>query len=361
MNPVVPVILAGGIGERFWPLSRSSLPKQLLCLTSKRTLAEEALIRAAAVKSPHVTPLIVTGRRIAARLRARLPKARRYDAIVEPEGKNTAPAIALAAAWIEARYGESLMVVLPADHDIRPLAAFVESVRFACSIASAKERLVVFGVKPTRPETGYGYIELGEKIDARRAAECFCVERFIEKPDGATAARFFASPIYKWNSGMFVWKTSVLLEEVGAWMPALRALVREAARDNFSRVAVDRFYRKAQKESIDYGIMERSRRVAAVVGTFSWDDIGSWESMSRIAGANGAGTTTVGKRIFEQDCLKSIIVNKSPRAVAVVGCPDIGVFATEDAVLVIARSQLPELKKYLGEMKKSNIFPKRLF
>jgi mannose-1-phosphate guanylyltransferase len=361
VKKIVPVILAGGIGERFWPLSRSSLPKQLLALTSRRTMIEETFSRTHALLSHGVVPLVITGKTIASRMKALLSRKWRYDLIVEPVGKNTAPAIALAAAWIETRYGRSIMAILPADHLIRPLNNFIKAVRHASFLADTLDHLIVFGVKPSRPETGYGYLLLGKERGTDSTVKSYAISRFIEKPDAAAAAKYCHSARYRWNSGMFVWKTDVLLKEVKSHLPALYSLVREAARSRFSKKAIARFYQAAQKESIDYGIMERSTRVSAVVGQFHWDDIGSWESLFRVKGKDRAGTTVVGKRIFTQECRNSIIINRSSAAVAVVGCSGLAVIATGDALLVIPASKLPDLKKFLGNIKKSGKFPSRLF
>jgi len=361
MKRVVPVILAGGIGERFWPMSRSSRPKQLLSLTSSTTMVEETFARAAAVQSPGAAPLVITGARIARQMNALLSKKWRYDFIAEPVGKNTAPALALAAAWIEARYGESVMVVMPADHDIRPLHSFKQAVALACTLADDKGRLVVFGVRPNRPETGYGYIMLGKETGSRGTVKSFEVRKFIEKPDLARAKKLSTSAKYRWNSGMFVWKTSVLLEEFKTHMPACYALVQKTKKAGFSGAAIDRFYNTVEKESIDYGIMERSNRVSAVAGSFGWDDIGSWESLSRVCRPNRNNTTIVGGGIFEAQSSNSIIVNKSPHTLAAIGCSNCVVVATPDAVLVMDRSLVPDIKKYLGEMKKRDSFSKDLF
>lgn len=361
MKKIVPVILAGGIGERFWPLSRSSRPKQLLALASRRTMLEETFIRARQVQSHGVKPLLMTGKLISAPVEKLLSGKKRCDLIVEPVGKNTAPAIALAAGWIQARYGDSIMVVLPADHLVRPARAFADAVRHAHSLADTRERLVVFGVKPSRAETGYGYIRLGAETGSSGGIKSYNVVRFIEKPDPARAARLSASALHLWNSGMFVWKTSVFLREVRTHLPGLFSLVSGAARAGFSQKAIIRFYKAAKNESVDYGIMERSRRVSAVVGRFVWDDIGSWESLARLRGKNPKGTTVEGHGIFERECRNSIIVNRSPHALAVIGCSSAAIVATEDAVLVCSRAKLPELKRYLDGMKRSGKFPSRLF
>jgi mannose-1-phosphate guanylyltransferase len=361
VKKIVPVILAGGIGERFWPLSRSSHPKQLLALASRTTLIEDTFGRAAAIRSRDALPLLITGRAIAGRMKELLSRQWRYDGIVEPMGKNTAPAVALAAAWIQARYGASLMAVLPADHLIRPRHEFTKAIRFACALADTGGRLVVFAIPPTRPDTGYGYIELGKRTGEQGEMQSFMVARFVEKPDAATAKRYCASPDYRWNSGMFVWRTDILLGEVRAYMPALYDQVMAVSKQRFSKAAIDAFYRAAGKESVDYGIMERSKRVSAVSAAFFWDDIGSWESLGRINPVNKAGTMVIGDRVFEAECENTLVVNKTPCTVAAVGCRDIVVVATNDALLVMARSKLPDIKKYLGHMKNSKSFPRELF
>lgn len=324
-------------------------------------MVEETFARTRGIASKGIPPLVITGNRIASLMKRTLSKRWKYDLIVEPAGKNTAPALALAAAWIEARHGESIMAALPADHLIRPLAAYVKAVRYACELAEKENHLIVFAVAPTRPETGYGYLLLDKAGGERDGVQWHRVSRFIEKPNVAAAAGYCRNSSYRWNSGMFVWKTSVLLEEVGRHMPQLHALVREAKAGKFSRKAIDRFYASAEKESIDYGIMERSDRVSAVAGTFSWDDIGSWEAMSRIHGADADGMTVAGNRIFRQECPGSIIINRSVLAVAAIGCKDIALIVTDDAILAISRAMLPDLKKYITAMKSSGELPSRLF
>jgi mannose-1-phosphate guanylyltransferase len=358
---VVPVILAGGIGERFWPLSRSSMPKQLLQIVSSKTMLEETLSRVDSFCVKGVKPLIVTGKAIAGKFKTALSSKRKYDLIVEPVGKNTAPAVALAAAWIRAKYGDAVMMVLSADHDIRPKAEFIQASRFAVDIATSNNGLVVFGIKPSRPEVGYGYIQLGKQVDESKNTQCFNVKRFVEKPDHHKAKKFLESGKYMWNSGMFVWRADVILEEFSQYMPDLYKMVQAVAENNFSKEKIDAFYNECQKESVDFGIMEKSQRVFAVVGEFQWDDIGSWESVSRIYGENKSKTTTVGSKIYEKDNKHTIVFNKTSRAVATVGLDNAVVVVTDDAVLVIDRDRLPEIKKYLGEMKSEGKLPSSLF
>ena len=190
---------------------------------------------------------------MARQIRRALGAACSCDVIVEPVGKNTAPAVAVAAAFVARKYGpEAVMAVLSADHAIAPQKDFIAAIRYAVSLASARNALIVFGVRPTRPETGYGYLLLDGKTEARGRCRCYGVKRFVEKPTLAKARQYAASDKYLWNSGMFVWKAGVILEEFAAYMPAVHRAVMRAARGKFTRKAVDAFYRSVDKESIDF-------------------------------------------------------------------------------------------------------------
>ena len=356
----VPLVLAGGKGERFWPLSRASRPKQLLPLTSRKTMIEETLARVKSVSSAGVKPLVITGRECAAGIRAALGRPFAYDCIVESVGKNTAPAVGIAAAWMRRRYGDAVMLVVSADHAIAPLGAYVKAVRAAVTTAQATDSLVVFGVRPSRPDVGYGYINIGKTISRGNGVPCYAVRRFVEKPTLPVARRYVASGKYLWNSGMFVWKASVVLDEIRHHMPELFEEIITAEKAGFSRSALETFYANCTKESIDYGIMEKSSRIAAVCGTFFWDDIGSWEEIARVHEKNKSGTVAVGPAIFESGSVSSIIYNSSNRAVAAIGLDNTVLVVTSDAVCAIARPLLPDLKKFLGLMKEKK-FPSSLF
>lgn len=359
---IVPIILAGGIGERFWPLSRSSTPKQLLPLISSKSMIEETLSRVGPFCKKGTRPIIVTGRKIAGKIKQTLSTSIACDYIVETVGKNTAPAVAIAAAWISKKYSsDTVMVVLSADHAISPKKDFINAGNYAIKLASSLDTLIVFGIPPSRPDTGYGYIQLGKKLDRSGHIESFKVKRFVEKPTLKKAKQYISSKEYLWNSGMFVWKASVILEEFKQHMPSIYQGVVKAAKHGFNQKAIDTFYHTSEKQSIDYGIMEQSRRVAAVKGLFKWDDLGSWESLSRVLSQNKKQTTVSGKRVFEKDCLRVIITNNSDMTVATIGLKDTAVVAVDDAVLVIARDKLPELRKYLAEMKSNSKFPRKLF
>ena len=357
----VPVILAGGIGERFWPLSRSTMPKQLLPLISSKTMLEETLRRVAPLCEKNVRPLIITGRAIAGQIKKVVPSTISYDCIVEPEGKNTAPAVALAAAWIEKKYGSAVMIILSADHNIQPKSAFLASMRAAVRYARGNDVLVVFGIKPARIETGYGYLHSGKKISEEQGEAIYKVRRFVEKPTATKAAHYFKSGSYFWNSGMFVWQTAVILAEFKRHLPALFRQTEKARKGRFSQKAIAEFYRTAEKESIDYGIMERSEQVVMVAAEFAWDDVGSFEALGRIHPQSPSGVTTVGKQVHALDCTDTIVYNGSPACIAAVGVDNVAVIATGDALLVIDRSKLPEIKSYLTKLKTSGDLSSRFF
>jgi mannose-1-phosphate guanylyltransferase len=395
MKKTIPVILAGGIGERFWPMSRSSSPKQLHAIGSDRSMLEETLARVRACCEDGVKPMLITGAGIAGQVVKALGNtADSVEIIAEPQGKNTAPAIAIAAAVINERYGGgAVMAVVSADHAIRPVSGFTLAVERAVGVARSRGGLVVFGIKPSRPETGYGYIELGEQLQIKNdgavsgnrggvidnidgntndsvnsnvnnngsACAAFKVKRFVEKPDAENAVKFMESGNFLWNSGMFVWTAAAILDEFHKYMPDLYNQAMDAAKKNFSPEAIDEFYSVCCKESIDFGIMEKAENVSAVCGDFFWDDLGSWESLSRVYESNELGTTVTGQLVYERDCAGSLIVNKSPRTVAAVGLKNVAVIAVDDALMVIDRSRLPDLKKYLAEIKGSGRFPAELF
>jgi mannose-1-phosphate guanylyltransferase len=356
---IVPCILAGGRGERFWPLSQSSRPKQLLPLAGNKTMIEETLARVRAACG-RARPLVITGQECAAGIRRTLGGRFAYDSIVEPVGKNTAPAIALGAVWMRRRYGEAIMLVASADHAIAPQKSFVKAVRRAAGLAGKTGSLVVFGIRPTRPDTGYGYINIGKALPGGTGAASYRVKRFVEKPSPAVARRYMQSGSYLWNSGMFVWKVSAILSELARHMPDLYRQACAVEKAGFSKRAIATFYRTCIRESIDYGIMEKSSRIAAVAGTFFWDDIGSWEAIARIHTKNNKGTVSVGPSVFESESTNSIIYNASQVHVASIGLDNTVLVVTPNAVLAIARSLLPEIKKYLGMMKDRK-FPDKLF
>jgi mannose-1-phosphate guanylyltransferase len=358
---VIPVILAGGVGERFWPVSTSMAPKQVQRLIGSRTMIEETVMRVGSFIDKTHPALILTGSSLVPKIKRCIPPRLPCTCIGEKAGKNTAPAIGLAASYIQNKYGdEAVMAVLTADHYITPKRTFVDNIKAAAHVAASTDALVVFGITPSRPDTGYGYVHRGKLREQRGAVRVFDVRRFVEKPDMSKAKRFFSSGTYYWNSGMFVWKTSSILDEYKRQMPRLYTQIRRVANKRFSSEAIDCFYLQADKESVDYGIMEGARKVTMVEATFEWDDVGSWESLLRHYPSDAAGTVVKGKKVFSHANNNSIVVNTTGRTVAAIGLDDMVMVVTDKVVLAVSREQLQELKKYIARMKDEG-YPKSVF
>lgn len=358
---IIPVIMCGGVGERFWPLSRASHPKQLLNLIGGKTLLEETYERITTLCKDDVKPLLLTRKQIANKIN-KLNLSNLYDFILEPIGKNTAPPILLAAKWIEEKYGQSVMVVLSADHYITPKKEFLKAVSIAVKFAEKENRLITFGIKPSRPEIGYGYIEKGEEEVSYNGINVYKVKKFIEKPSLPKAKKLIKSSRYLWNSGMFVWRTDVIIEEFEKYMPQLIEIYNSTVKGNFNQKSIDRYYQTSEAQSIDYGIMEKSERVSVVEGNFLWDDIGSWESLFRIKKIDPNGNVIIGKDIYNFESTNSLVFNNRKNGVVVsVGLDNLAVIVAEEVVFVSDRSKLPELKKYIGLLKKNNSLPQSLF
>ncbi len=273
------VILAGGRGERFWPLSRRSRPKQLLPLLGDRPMLTLTIDRLEGLVAREDI-WIFTARDLAPQVLAASPGVPSAQVIGEPTGKNTAPAIALAAWWLNGLGKDVAMAVLPSDHRIEPAQRFREELERAARTALTRGTIVTFGIPPTRPETGYGYIQAGEPIAA--GSPFHAVEAFREKPDLATAARYAGDGKHLWNTGMFVFPPSVMLEEIRAHQPDIAALLpgMPPSPSVANTAALERFYGAAPSISIDYAVMERSKRALVARADFAWDDLGSWAALA---------------------------------------------------------------------------------
>jgi len=343
-----PVILSGGSGSRLWPLSRSLYPKQLLPLSSERTMIQETALRAGSGR--FAGPLIICNEAhrfiVAEQMQEIGIKPLRL--VLEPVGRNTAPAIAAAALILQSIDPEAIMVVLPSDHVIGDQPGFLKSLELA-GAAAAAGRLVTFGMKPTAPETGYGYIQRGTAL----TEGSFKVERFIEKPDLERARAMTAQPEFLWNSGMFVFKASVFLDEMKRLCPdileAVTPAIGQAVADiDFLRLDAKAFGR-APSASIDYAVMEHTERAAVVPSDFGWSDVGSWSALWDITGKTQAGNVEVGD-VISVDCHDSYLRGDGV-LVAGVGLKDVIVVATEDAVLVADRGHVQEVKKIVESLK----------
>nr|WP_245688377.1 mannose-1-phosphate guanylyltransferase/mannose-6-phosphate isomerase [Thiohalomonas denitrificans] len=347
------VILAGGSGTRLWPLSRLQLPKQFLRLQGDKTLLESTIGRLAPLIQPSDV-LVVTG---AEHARGEAYNSlRAYQTLLEPVGRNTAPAIALAAAWLQeqAEGGDPVMVVLPADHIIKQSEAFQEALQSAVEAAS-DGRLITFGIKPTRPDTGFGYIKVAE-TKVNDASPILLVDEFTEKPDLAKAEEFVARDHYYWNSGMFVWRTSAILAEIKAQLPDVYAIVKSIRADwaesESLQEAIDRGFARMPNISIDYGVLEKSQKVALIPCSLGWSDVGSWDAVHEIAEHDEKGNAVQGRAIVT-DCQNSL-VHSNKRLVAAIGVQDLCIVETADAVLVTKRGESQRVREIVDELKQTN-------
>ncbi|MEZ5498972.1 MAG: mannose-1-phosphate guanylyltransferase/mannose-6-phosphate isomerase [Steroidobacteraceae bacterium] len=348
---IIPVILSGGAGTRLWPLSRELHPKQLLPLTSERTMLQETAGRVAGLASV-TAPIVVCNEAhrfmVAEQLRA--IDIQPVAIVLEPVGRNTAPAIALAAcAALASRKDDVALLVLPADHVVRNVAAFQAAVHAALP-AVMEGKLATFGIVPTHPETGYGYIRRGEGHEP-----VFKIAEFVEKPDRARAQAFVDDGSYYWNSGMFMFAARRYLEELRAQAPDIAAACQQAfqraARDlDFTRIDPESFA-SCRSDSIDYAVMEKTSDAVVIPLDAGWSDVGSWASLHDAVPQDGAGNVTKGDVIAEDSAGNYLY--SSSRLVAAVGLKDHVVIETKDAVLVAPRDRVQDVKQLVARIKKS--------
>ncbi len=332
------VILAGGVGSRFWPASTPSVPKQLLPLGSERPLIRDTVDRILPL-IPAERLRILAGAHLSAPLLGELAELGPGNLLVEPRAAGTAPVLAWAAAELVRQDPDAVMISLHADHVIHPPEAFRALLEEAASLAVRHRRLFTIGARPTRPETGYGYIRLGADLPGGGCE----VAEFVEKPDRATAERYLASGNFLWNTGLFVWRAADLLEQLTRWTPELAdALPLAQAGDT------EGFFRAVPTLSIDEGLLERSDRVGVVAATFEWDDVGAWDAIFRTRPADGNGNVGVGE-VFPVDCQR-VALYTSDGPVVAYGVEDLVVVRTAGVTFVTSPERAPDLKKLLARL-----------
>jgi mannose-1-phosphate guanylyltransferase len=331
------VIMAGGAGTRFWPLSRAARPKQFLQLTGRATMLQETARRLRGVV-PRSRVLVVAPAAHARLVRQQLPWLAPRNLIIEPAPRGTAACLALVAADIARRPGAASMAVLAADHAISDVAALRDCLRRAFAVAE-DGWLVTFGIPPTGPETGYGYVRVGAPLDRHRPRAARAV-RFVEKPELRTARRFLASGDYRWNSGMFTWRVDVFRDALARHAPAIAA----AADAVIARggAGARRAYTRLGGEPVDVAVLERAERIAVVDATFDWSDVGSWAAMAALWGTDGAGNAHRGP-VLLLDC-RNTTVRADRRLIAVLGADDLVVVDTPDAVLICPRARAQDVR-----------------
>jgi mannose-1-phosphate guanylyltransferase len=347
---VYAVVMAGGSGTRFWPLSRAARPKQFLALSGERPLVVETVERLPPLAAIDRT-YVVCGPVHAPAVRELLPALPAANVLVEPCARNTAPCVGLAALHVARRDPRGVLAMLPADHHVARPEAFRAALAAGAALAEAGH-VATIGIRPSRPETGYGYLKVGTPL-AGFPGGAARVERFVEKPDRATAERYLADGGYLWNGGIFLFRADVILEEIRAAMPALAARL-EAIAAALGTPAYDevlaREFPACPSESIDYGVMERSSRIAVVPADFGWSDVGSFAALPEVRAADASGNVTGGEALVLDG--KDNVVLADGRLVAVVGVDGLVVVDAGDAVLVCPRDRAQDVKKVVDELKR---------
>ncbi len=362
------VIMAGGSGERFWPLSRKKRPKQLLNLNrDDKTMIQESIDRIEPLIKPDDI-FIITGKALLEPIREALPQLPAQNVIAEPAKKNTAPCLALAAGFIKERYkndyseNEISIAVLTADQKISPNDKFIETVKSALKYVEKNPVLSTIGIIPSRPETGYGYIEINEKFSNDEVAEIKPVKAFREKPDTNTAIKYLESGNYLWNSGMFFWRLDTFKNSMIECIPEIGNGIDKIARVYKGKTDIDfecpfqdinDIFNNFPGISIDYALMEKASNVVVTKALFDWDDIGSWDALERYKEKDVNGNVKIGKSI-NTDTNNSIIVNNSKGnkiLVSTLGLEHMAVVVTDDAILVCPKDKVQDVKKNVEKIK----------
>lgn len=346
------VIMAGGSGTRFWPESRERRSKQFLSILGKKSLIQSTLSRYRAFLDEERI-YIVTRADQAQELEKHLDGLPGENCLFEPFGKNTAPCIGLAALIIHQKDPDASMVVSPADHLIRKNAVFRRTIEAAEALSRERDGLVTIGIPPDRPATGYGYIQIGEEVPAAGRVKGYHVKTFAEKPNLATAQRFLDSGDFFWNSGIFLFKASTILNSIEEFLPELHdALMdlRPSLHTSDFEDSLLRMYRQVKGISIDYGVMEKARNVFVVEGRFHWSDLGSWEQVYKLSSKDDLGNVIRGN-VAGLD-LKNSFVSAREDLVAVVGLENIIVVQEEDAILICSRDRAEDVKALVDQLKR---------
>jgi mannose-1-phosphate guanylyltransferase/mannose-6-phosphate isomerase len=347
---LIPIILSGGAGTRLWPVSRETYPKPFMRIGGGKSLLTQTHERALAV-SDNTAPLIVTNRDYYFLSRDELADQQiKPQYLLEPSGRNTAPAIALAALWAMQKGDDACLLVMPADHLIKDTPSFYTAVQHAEALAK-DGFLVLFGVKPTAPETGFGYIETGDQVSRHANV----VRRFVEKPDAVTAARYLAQGNYVWNSGMFCFKASTILEAFAAYNPALLETARgvwQRTRPEGDKMELPANFNELENISIDYAVMEKAKNIAVIPGVFDWSDIGAWSAVADASPGDAEGNTCSNSQTIIIDSRNTHIESKD-RLVAIIGLDNLLVIDTPDALLVADKSKSQEVRQVVSRLKAS--------
>lgn len=346
------VIMAGGRGTRFWPLSRASRPKQLLKMIGDRSMIQMTVDRLRKIKFVKGI-MIIAGPDLVARIKDEIEGIPGENIIIEPSGKNTAPCIGLAAYHLSTQDPDTIMGVFPADHIIVGHKAFSGALSTARDLAASQNALVTIGVVPSSPHTGYGYIQFDRKNELLEG-KAYKVKTFAEKPTQSAAKRFLRSGDFLWNSGMFVWKASTYLEAMQSLMPEQYEILREVGESVGSKnyqSTLDARWEFLAPQSVDYGILEKAKNIYVVRSEFEWSDVGSWNSFYEMLPKNGDGNVIRGDALVLD--AKNNLIHSNSKMTAIVGMENIVVVNTDDATLILPRDRVEEVKKIVNLLQKS--------
>ena len=349
-NPIYALILAGGSGERFWPLSRRNRPKQLLRLVSERTLLEETIARLDGFV-PNDRILILTNVEQEKAVRDLLKGFPKQNIIAEPAKRDTAAAVALGAGWVAARDHSATMLAFPADHVIADRAAFQETMKTAAVAAEETGALVTIGIKPTWACPGFGYIEQGEPVRLRGNGKIAIhrVVRFREKPNVDLAESFLRKGNFRWNAGMFVWPVPTVLSEFNRHAPELADFISQIRSSKDLDKVLDERFAKLPRISFDYAIMEKADRVLVVEASFDWDDVGSWQAVAHYFKSDEHGNAA-NTALVALDSSDNVIFNDGETTVALLGVHNLIVVRTADAILICHRHHAEKIKNLVGKL-----------
>lgn len=347
------LIMAGGKGERFWPRSRRTFPKQFLCLTGDgKTMIQQTVERIRPIVDIEDI-YIATNIAYKDIIKEQLPELPEENILFEPVGRNTAPCIGLGAVHIRKKYEDAVMLVLPSDHQIKFPDMYVDVLKEAIEVAKVDNNLVTLGITPNAPETGYGYIKFN---GSEKTGSAYKVDRFVEKPDLETAKKYLASGEYMWNSGMFMWKASTILAsmeknlpEIYAGMLKIEASIGTAEAES----TLNTVFEGLPSESVDYGILEKESNIFVLPGNFGWDDVGSWLSVERLNKLDDNGNVINGNVMPLN--VENCIIEGEDKLIACIGLKDVVVVDTKDATLICSKECTADIKKVLENLRNNKM------
>lgn len=348
------VILAGGSGTRLWPLSTPNFPKQFLPLPNGNSMIQETLVRVASLAKPEQS-WVVTGRSMAPLVHEHLPEIPQHHILREPMGRSSAPAIVWVATTIARQDPDAVMAIFSADHTIANVSSFIQTLHLAYELAE-QGYLVTIGIKPTAPETGYGYIRFAEELHKGHGHQAFRAERFVEKPNLATAQNYLADGHYVWNGGIFIWKVQAILAEFREHLPEMLRKIEtivDTIAHSKDEAILDKLWPTLQSISIDYGILEKTRNLVVIPADLGWNDVGNWEQYGALFPANEQGVRSFGQH-HDLDSQNIVVYNTTDRAIYTIGMEDVVIVELNDVTVICHKDHVQRVKELAEKQNKEN-------